>query len=330
MRARIGIRRLLAIIAGALALLVVILNWTYGRLPGLPKAQGSFIYVGKLRIHYLEHAGSGTPVLLLHGLPGTADDFDAVTPLLAAAGDRTVAIDRPGYGYSNGGYTPFSRQLEIIDALIQELGLTRPIVVGHSYGGTLALGLAERYPKDVGGLVLVDAAAAGMRLGSFDRAQAHLVKFLDLPVIDTIAHATFSQLLTTVSINSGDSQAFDPAPVASAHRTRLREIFSKYRTREAFAGEQLHASDAIASVDAGLRSITAPAVVIQGESDKLVKPIYGRHLANRLPRALLQMVAGGHMAPYTHPSAIAEAVVRVDVARRRRLRTQVPLATARP
>jgi pimeloyl-ACP methyl ester carboxylesterase len=309
MRGRIRIRRLLAITFGALALAVVILNWTYGRLPSLPPPTGSFAQVGKLRIHYLERPGTGTAVLLLHGLPGTADDFDAVTPLLR--GDRTVAIDRPGYGYSSGGYEPFSRQLEAIDTLIHTLGLKRPIVVGHSYGGTLALGLAERYPHDVGGVVLVDAAAAGIRLGSFDRAQAHLVKFLDLPVIRTLAHVTFSQVLSTVSINQGDSAAFDPAPVASAHRERLKEIFSRHDTREAFAGEQLGASDAIASVDAGLHSIVAPAVVIQGEADQLVKPIYGRHLAARLAHASLVMVPGGHMAPYTHPQAIAFAVARV-------------------
>jgi pimeloyl-ACP methyl ester carboxylesterase len=304
-----SIRKLLAMAFAALTLAVVVLNWTYGRLPSLPAAQGSFVQVGKYRIHYLERAGTGTPVLLLHGLPGTANDFDAVTPLLP--GHRTIAIDRPGYAYSGGGYTPFSRQLQVIDALIHTLGLGRPIVVGHSYGGTLALGLAERYPGDVGGLVLVDAAAAGLRLSSFDHAQAHLVKFLDLPVINTLSQLTFSQLLTTVSINQGDGQAFHPAPVASAHRERLKEIFSRHDTRDAFAGEQLGANDAIASVDRGLTSITAPAVVIQGESDQLVKPVYGRQLANRLPHALLDMLPGGHMAPFTHPAAIAFAVTRL-------------------
>src|SRR5471030_3035714 len=122
------VRRLLV----ALALLVVVFNWTYGRLPSEPKPGGSFAQVGNLRIHYIEHPGSGTPVVLIHGLPGTAQDFDSVTRLLA--GHRTIAIDRPGFGYSSGGYVSFDRQLAAIDGLMRQLHVGRAILVGHSYG----------------------------------------------------------------------------------------------------------------------------------------------------------------------------------------------------
>jgi pimeloyl-ACP methyl ester carboxylesterase len=96
--------------------------------------------------------------VLIHGLPGTAEDWEDVTPLLA--GHRTIAIDRPGFGYSSGGYLPFNRQLEAIHELLAKLDVTRPILVGHSYGGTISLGLAERYPSDVSGLVLVGDSEA--------------------------------------------------------------------------------------------------------------------------------------------------------------------------
>jgi hypothetical protein len=69
------IRRLLLIAVGVLAVVVVGLNWTYGRLPAEPGPTGSFVQVGKLRIHYIEHPGAGTPVVLIHGLPGTAEDL---------------------------------------------------------------------------------------------------------------------------------------------------------------------------------------------------------------------------------------------------------------
>src|ERR1700733_2398470 len=122
---RIG--RIALLVLAALALIVVVLNWTYGRLPSEPKPNGSFIRVGTLRIHYLERPGSGTPVVLIHGLPGTAEDFNAVTPLLA--GHRTIAFDRPGFGYSGDGYLKFDRQVEVVQALLQRLGVTRPILV---------------------------------------------------------------------------------------------------------------------------------------------------------------------------------------------------------
>ncbi|MFI4985590.1 MAG: alpha/beta fold hydrolase [Solirubrobacterales bacterium] len=298
-------RRILTRVLAAVALLVVVLNWTYGRLPAEPRPTGSFVQIGKLRIHYLERPGPGAPVVLIHGLPGTAADFDAVTPLLV--GHRTIAIDRPGFGYSSGGYVPFERQLEVIDALLHTLHIVRPVLVGHSYGGTIALGFAERYQSEVRGLVLVDAAATGLHLGAFAQAQAHLVKFLQLPVIRQIANATFAQLLITVSVNQGDSEAFHPQPVDAAHRRRVLEINMTHGNLEAFAGEQLAANGVVAQIDRRLAAIDVPAVVVQGEDDQLVKPIYGHRLAAALHDARLQLVPGGHMAPYTHPAAVATA-----------------------
>jgi len=315
---RIG--RIALLVLAALALIVVVLNWTYGRLPSEPKPSGSFIRVGSLRIHYLERPGSGTPVVLIHGLPGTAEDFNKVTPLLS--GHRTIAFDRPGFGYSGDGYLKFDRQIATLDSLLRALHVTRPILVGHSYGGTVALAFAERHPAELGGLVLVDAAAAGQHLGSYDKLQAHLVKALQLPVINQIAHATFAQLLTTVSVKQGDDQAFHPHAVDSAHERRLLEINSTRGNLEAFAGEQLAANGVIDGIDKHLATIALPAVVIQGADDQLVKPVHGRRLAATLPNARLEIVSGGHMAPYTHPAAVAGAAL--ELAQRAAVRPRQP------
>ncbi len=305
-RGRISIKRLLLIVVAAFATIVVALNWTWGRLPAEPKPSGSFIQVGKLRIHYIEHPGNGTPVVLIHGLPGTAEDWEDVTPLLA--GHRTIAIDRPGFGYSTGGYVPFDRQLEVIHELLEKLRVSRPILVGHSYGGTISLGYAERYPHEVRGLVLVNAAAAGQKTEGFADVQAHFVKFLQLPVIRQIANATFGQLLITVSVNQADAEAFHPFPVVAAHRRRVLEINMTHGNLEAWSGEVLEANGAIAQIDKGLSGIKTPAVVIQGEQDELVNQSHGRKLAATLPHARLVMLYGGHMQPYDHPAAIAAAV----------------------
>lgn len=330
MRGRISIKRLLLIVVGILALAVVVLNWTYGRLPSEPKPTGSFMQVGKLRIHYIEHPGAGTPVVLIHGLPGTAEDWEDVTPLLA--GHRTIAIDRPGFGYSTGGYVPFDRQLEAIHELLEKLNVEQPILVGHSYGGTISLGYAERYPDDVSGLVLVDAAAAGQKIDTFGKLQAHVVKFLQLPVIRQVANATFGQLLITVSVNQADAEAFHPLPVVAAHRRRVLEINMTHGNLEAWSGEILASTGVIDRIDRGLGAIRTPAVVIQGEEDELVNPSHGRKLAAMLPHARLVMVYGGHMQPYDHPATIAAAVRSVSAeaaAENRRIFNDVKLKLRR-
>jgi len=305
-RPRSSIRRLLLAVVGALAITVVVLNWTYGRLPPEPRPTGSFVQVGKLLIHYIEHPGAGTPVVLIHGLPGTAEDWEDVTPLLA--GHRTIAIDRPGFGYSTGEYVPFDQQLEAIHELLSKLHVTQPILVGHSYGGTVSLGFAERYPGEVRGLVLVDAAAAGQKVAALTDAQAHTVKFLQLPIVRQLANATFGQLLTTVSVEMGENEAFHPQPVIAAHRDRLLAINMTHSNLEAWAGEVFEANGVIERIDRRLGAINIPAVVIQGDGDKLVHPVHGRRLAAELPDSRLVLVYGGHMQPYDHPAAIAAAV----------------------
>jgi len=290
----VSIKRLLLALVGVCVLTLIALNWTYGRLPG------------GLDVRYLERRGGEPAVLLLHGLPGTAEDWNLVTRLLP--GRRTVAIDRPGYGFSTGGYFPLNRQLQAIAELIAKLHLGQPILVGHSYGGAISLAFAERHPHAVGGLVLVDAAATCTHTSTLSRAQAQLVKVIELPVLAQLADLTISQLVRKTAAEQVDEEAFSPAPVNPAQLHRALAINMKHANLEAWAGEMLAANTVIDTVNRGLHTIAAPAIVIQGQQDKLVEPRCGRHLAAALPHAQLEMIPGGHMAPYTHPATIATAI----------------------
>lgn len=304
-RTRPTIRKILLGGALGLAVVVVVLNWTYGRLPITPHPTGKFLQLSGLKLRYLERPGPEPAVLLIHGLPGTAEDFEDVTPLI---GHRTIAIDRPGYGFSTGGYFPFDRQVQAVHETIERLHLGRPILVGHSYGGAISLAYAERYPRGVRGLVLVDAAATCTHNNAFVRAQARFVKFVELPVISQLADVTFSQLLRTASADPAEKEAFSPNPVNQHHHQRVLAINLKHGNLEAYAGETVAANGVIEGVNRGLAGIRVPAIVLQGAQDKLVKPECGRRLAASLPNARLQMVQGGHMVPYTHPAAVAAAV----------------------
>lgn len=290
----------------ALAAVVVILNWTWGRLPGEPERTGRMMRLGDTSVRVIEHPGEDPAVVLIHGLPGTAQDFDDVAAQLR--GRHTIAFDRPGFGFSSGGYHPLAEQLTTIRQLIESLGLRRAVLVGHSFGGTLALAYAEQRPQDVRGLVLVDAAAGGAHSDAFTRAQSHLVQVLSWPLVQPLADVTFSQLLRTASAKAGDAQAFDPGDVEQTHEDHLLALNMQHEDLDAYADEQLNADDVIAGVDRGLAQIVMPAVVVHGTGDKLIEPEHGRKLAASLPHARLVMVSGGHMAPYLHPAVVAAAV----------------------
>jgi pimeloyl-ACP methyl ester carboxylesterase len=296
----------------ALATIVVVLNWTWGRLPVTPKPTGSFVQLAGVKLRYLERPGPEPAVLLIHGLPGTAEDFEDVTPLIA--GHRTIAIDRPGFGFSTGGYFSFDRQLQAVQEAIEKLHLRKPVLVGHSYGGTISLGYAERHPGAVRGLVLVDAAAGDCSRhdNAFTQVQARFIKFIELPVIAQVADVTFSQLVRTASADPVESEAFSPAPVDPKHRHRVLAISLKHGNLEAYSGEILAANKEIDTVNRGLGALRVPTIVIQGAQDKLVKPQCGRSIVASVPAAKLQMVPGGHMAPYTHPQAVADAATSLS------------------
>lgn len=130
-----------------------IARWAESQVP----ASGKFIEIDGHKIHYVE-AGEGPPVLFLHGLGAQLHHFrHTLFPRLA--GDyRLVAIDRPGSGYSTrpaniaGG---LSQQAETIVKLMAALRLEKPLVVGHSLGGAVALTLAVEHPKAISGLALL-------------------------------------------------------------------------------------------------------------------------------------------------------------------------------
>ena len=118
---------------------------------------GKFMEVDGNRIHYAE-AGEGRPILFIHGLGAQFHQFRH--PLFKRLeGDfHLVALDRPGSGYSvraRGASAGVSEQARVIVHFMEKLGLEKPLVVGHSLGGTVALAMAIEHPDKIAGLALL-------------------------------------------------------------------------------------------------------------------------------------------------------------------------------
>ncbi len=109
-------------------------------------------------------AASAPPFLLLHGLASTSHIWDLVAPRLARAA-QVVAYDQRGHGRSSKPGSGYGRERTAADALevIRGLRLGRPIVVGHSWGASVALEVASRWPRRVRGIVLLDGGFSRMR-----------------------------------------------------------------------------------------------------------------------------------------------------------------------
>lgn len=105
---------------------------------------------------YRDFGGSGSVVMLLHGLGGNLAHWGRVAPLLRSR-YRLVAIDLPSHGASTApAVYSFDHDLGAVDEVRQRLGLDRPALVGHSYGGMLAVSLGASRPGDYRVVVNVD------------------------------------------------------------------------------------------------------------------------------------------------------------------------------
>ena len=118
---------------------------------------GQFLEVNGVRLHYVER-GSGAPLVLLHGNGSMIQDFESSGLIdLAAKNYRVIVFDRPGFGHSdrprNVVWTP-AAQAELINSALDRLGVPHAIVLGHSWGASVAVALALNYPNLVQGLVL--------------------------------------------------------------------------------------------------------------------------------------------------------------------------------
>ena len=118
------------------------------------------VILGK-KINYVEQ-GAGTPVVLVHGNTGSSRWWSLVMDL---PGCRTIALDMPNFGHSEAlEVADIDVYADHVAAFIKVLGLSKPVVVGHSLGGGVVMAMAARNPELAKAIVLIDSASpAGLK-----------------------------------------------------------------------------------------------------------------------------------------------------------------------
>ncbi len=128
----------------------------------LTEPRRASLHAGKTRLSYLEWGGAGRAALLLHGITSNARTWWRLAPHLVELGYRVVAFDLPGHGESA---ETADHRIEGLARLIGEaaaqLGLDRMLVIGHSWGGAVALAMAAGSDALVERAVLIDPALMG-------------------------------------------------------------------------------------------------------------------------------------------------------------------------
>jgi len=275
---------------------------------------GKFVEVNGVRLHYIER-GQGEPLVLLHGNGSMIQDWESSGLFDRAAETyRVIVFDRPGFGHSERPRSTIwshTAQAELIHDALAEIGVTRALFVGHSWGCSVAVALAQKYPASVNGLVL----ASGYYFPSV-RADVLTMSGPAIPVVGDLVRYTVSPILSRLLWPLLTRKIFGPAPVP--------EKFAGFPKEMAFRPSQIRASAAESAMmipDAfGARDhyadLRMPVVIIAGEDDRLIDiDDQSARLHAEITGSTLHRVPGaGHMVHHTAPRTVAEAID--DVARR--------------
>lgn len=245
---------------------------------------------------------AGDQVLLLHGQPGSARDWERVR---SAIGKRAqvIAIDRPGWD----GRSPPSDLAGNAAAAVAELdanGIERATVVGHSLGGAVAAWLAAEYPERVTALVLAAPSANRASLNRLD----HL---LAAPLVGMVLGATglagIGVALTTPRLRRRIAEQF---AVDGSYLRASAEALLDPVTWRVFATEQRMLIRELPALEARLGQISAPTTVVIGTADRIVSPASARSLAAMIPGArFAKLERATHLLPQERAEELAEIIV---------------------
>jgi pimeloyl-ACP methyl ester carboxylesterase len=301
-------------IAGVLVALAIVTAIGTRMIDRANPPAGRFVDVDGGRLHIVELGDAAAPpVVLLHGASGNLGDMRLALGERLAARYHVILVDRPGHGWSDrlegrADASP-ARQAALTHQALSYLGITLPIVLGHSWSGALAMAYALAYSDGIKGLVLLGPVAYPWRGGV-----GWINDLVTTPVIGPLVAHTLILPIGYLALPAGVRAVFKPqAPPADyIERTGAMMIL---RPSEFIANAQdlIDLKAFVAEQAPRYGEIKAPVTIIAGDADTIVSPvIQSRALAAALPHATLQMPPDvGHMVHYADPDLVAQVIEKI-------------------
>lgn len=272
---------------------------------------GAFVDTQAGRIHYLDQ-GQGAPVVLIHGASGNLRDwkfrlFDEV-----AAKHRAVAFDRPGLGYSDRDVEDPANpvtQASVLREATAKLGIERPILVGHSYGGAIAMTWAVEWPDEVAGVVVISGATY-----PWDGDAGLLYELAATSVAGPLLVEMAGRMVGDGAQKSAVSRIFRPQAPPEGYADYVGSgLALRPETLSANARDLSALNDALTDIAPRYADLPMPIEVLHGDADKTVwLEVHALPLSKDAPDARLTTAEGvGHMLHHARPDLVLAAIDRL-------------------
>lgn len=281
-----------------------------------------FTTIAGLRIHYQEAGDENAPaMILIHGFISSSLVWSDVFLPLADAGFRVIAIDLPGYGYSDkpadGRYT-INSQAHAVFRLMDRLGIEKATVVGASYGAAVAATMALDFPERVERLVLIGAVS------NDEPKKKLLMRLSALPIIGDIVAPLF--LGSRWVLRKRTEQVYrriglplDERKLEARHHLLATANVQRamIRTVRRWSANRIQREAAL---------IRQPTMLVWGEVDTHVSISEAFRLRDTIPNARLIIFRNcGHLPPTEYPERFVEVVAEFCKARNAQDKKTQPL-----
>jgi pimeloyl-ACP methyl ester carboxylesterase len=302
-----------AVVVAALAISALVNRFVAKKAERNNPPTGKFVEVEGVRLHYIER-GEGESLVLLHGNGSMIEDFSSSGLVdKAARRYRVIVFDRPGFGHSERPrrtiWTP-EAQADLICKALRQIGVSRAIVLGHSWGASVAAALALKHPEMVAGVIL----ASGYYYPTV-RGDAVFLSGPAVPGIGDILSHTFSPILGRLMWPFVMRKIFGPSPVPKKFDGFPKEMALRPSQVRASAAESALMIPGAFALRKDYARLKMPVAIIAGEEDRLIDiDQQSARLHHEVTQSTLRRVPGvGHMV---HQSATDLVMAAIDEAAR--------------
>ena len=289
-----------------LVLLLTIASWSYEAAtngdvkPASALYPGPFLRVDGTSVAFRRWGRAGSPVVLLGGFVEPSYVWQRTGAALGRT-HRVFALDLPPFGYSerNGRYR-LRDWVELVRAFDRRLNLDRPVLVGHSLGAAVATGYALSYPRELGGIVLLDGDALSART---------VPSWVTSLLVDPYFTSLY-RLLTRSEwvVRRGLRTALGPMrpPVDHAFLREWQRPFLVKGSAAAFRKLIGYGIQGFRLAD--LRGIRTRALVVWGADDHVDEVAAGRRSARALGASFVVLPRAGHLSMLSDPVQLARTL----------------------